>query len=159
MRDFAVKERTSGDRAALWADGDLSDVVHKFRRAAVALRAVEYSADLSGDLRDVRLAQPRCGFDECFQHSLEIERRAGDDVEHIGGSGLLLEGLSQLIEQARVLDSDHSLFRKVVNKLDLFVSERADFLTINDNRADQLVFLKHGYSDVRPRAAQSDHWI
>src|SRR5262249_13919797 len=50
-------------------------------------------------------------------------------------------------------------FAKVVNKLDLFVSERADFLTINDNRADQLVFLKHGYSDVRPRAAQSDHWI
>src|SRR5262245_43824802 len=43
MRDFAVKERTSGGRAALWADGDLSDVVHKFRRAAVALRAVEHS--------------------------------------------------------------------------------------------------------------------
>src|SRR5262245_3923368 len=123
MRDFAVKERTSDGRAALWPDGDLSDVVHKFRRAAVALRAVEHSADLSGDLRDVRLAQPRCGFDECFQHSLEIERRAAKNFEHVGGGGLLLQRFVQLVEEPGVLDGDDSLARKVLDQAYLLLAD------------------------------------
>ena len=35
------------------------------------------------------------------QAPLQIERRAADDLEHIGSGGLLLERFAQLIEQSR----------------------------------------------------------
>ena len=48
------------------------------------------------------------------------QRRAADDLEHVGGRGLLLQGLAQIIgtvpnfvEQADVLDGDHRLIGKV----------------------------------------------
>ena len=43
---------------------------------------------------------------------------------------------------------------KLLNQLDLFVGERANLLTIDDDRADQLVVLNHRYSDARSRAAE-----
>ena len=39
----------------------------------------------------LRFAQARCRFDERLQHGLQIECRAADDLEHIGGRGLLLQ--------------------------------------------------------------------
>ena len=38
----------------------------------------------------IRLAQARGGFHERVEHRLELERRATDDLEHVGGCGLLL---------------------------------------------------------------------
>ena len=49
------------------------------------------------------------------EHGLEIERRAADDLEHLGSGGLLLQRLAeivvltQLVEQPRVLDGDDGL--------------------------------------------------
>src|SRR5262249_33212779 len=45
--------------------------------------------------RIIRLTQPSYRFHERVQHYLQIERRAADDLEHVGGGGLLLEGLAQ----------------------------------------------------------------
>ena len=39
------------------------------------------------------------------------------DLEHIGGSGLLLQRLAQLIEQAGVLDRDNRLGGEVFDQL------------------------------------------
>ena len=41
-------------------------------------------------------------------------------------------------------------------QLDLLVGERAHLLAVNDNGADQLVFLEHGDDDVRPRPGEID---
>src|SRR5262245_4413526 len=46
------------------------------------------------------------------------------------------------------------LLGKIADQLDLLVGERSDLLAVDGDRADQLVFLKHGHSDVRPRAAE-----
>src|SRR5262245_60427193 len=72
----------------------------------------------------VGLTEPRCRLDQSIEDRLQIESRAADDLEHIGGGGLLLEGFAQLIEQARVLDGDNRLCREVLHHLDLFVRER-----------------------------------
>jgi hypothetical protein len=72
---------------------------------------------------------------------LEIEGRTADNFEHVGGRCLLLERFAQLIEQPRVLDGDHRLRGKIFHQLDLFVRERTCFLAIDDDGADQLVFL------------------
>ena len=64
--------------------------------------------------RHVRLAQLRRGFDQCIEHRLQIEGRAADDLEHVGGGGLLLQRLAQLVEQPRVLDGDDGLAGEVL---------------------------------------------
>ena len=44
---------------------------------------------------DVRLAQPRRRFDQRVEHGLQVEGRAADDLENVGGRGLLLQRLAQ----------------------------------------------------------------
>ena len=61
--------------------------------------------------------------------------------------------MTQLIEQPRVLDRDDRLRGEVGYKLDLFLAERPDFRTINDEGTDQLGFFAHWHGDERPRAA------
>jgi hypothetical protein len=39
----------------------------------------------------IRLAQQRRRLDQRIEHRLEIEGRAADDLEHLGGRGLLLQ--------------------------------------------------------------------
>ena len=43
------------------------------------------------DAGDVGFTQPRGQFDKRIKHGLEIEGRAADDLEHVGGGGLLLQ--------------------------------------------------------------------
>ena len=72
------------------------------------------------DVRHIGIAQPRGRLDQRIEHRLQIEGRAADDLEHVGGGGLLLQrleivgALAQLVEQARVLDGDDGLLAKFV---------------------------------------------
>jgi len=72
-----------------------------------------------------------CRLDQRLQHGLKSEGRAADHLKHVGSGGLLLEGLAQLVEQARVLDRNHGLVRKGIDELDLAFGERADFAASN----------------------------
>jgi hypothetical protein len=42
----------------------------------------------------IGLTKPGGGLDQRVEHGLQIERRAADDLEHVGGGGLLLEGFA-----------------------------------------------------------------
>ena len=46
---------------------------------------------VGGTHAPVRLAKSRGRFDQRVEHGLQIEGRAADDLEHIGGGGLLLQ--------------------------------------------------------------------
>ena len=50
--------------------------------------------------------------------------------KHLGGRGLLLQGLARLVNQPRVLHRDDRLRREVLQQRDLLVGERPDFLAI-----------------------------
>ena len=67
-------------------------------------------------------------FDQRVEHGLQIEGRATDDLEHVGGGGLLLQRFAQLVEQPGVLDGDDGLGGEIGHQLDLLVGERADLL-------------------------------
>src|SRR5215471_15138889 len=73
--------------------------------------------------RVVGAAQLPRGLDQRFQHRLQIEGGATEDLEHVGGGRLLLQGFAQLVEQARVLDGDDCLIGKGSHQLDLFRSK------------------------------------
>ena len=89
------------------------------------------------------------------EHRLQIEGRAADDLEHVGGRGLLLQRFAQLVEQARVLDGDDGLGGEIRDQLDLLVGERAHLLAVDGDGADQLVFLEHRHDDNSPNAARA----
>jgi hypothetical protein len=91
--------------------------------------------------------------DERIEDSLKIEGRAADHLEHIGGGGLLLQGLPQLVEEARVLDRDDGLGGEVRDQRDLLVGKGAHFLPVDADYADQLVVLHHGNSQRGPKTA------
>jgi hypothetical protein len=79
----------------------------------------------------VGFTQPRCRLGQRIKHRLQVERRATDHLQHIGGGGLLLERFAQLAEQAGVLDRNYGLRSEVLDQLDLLVSEETNFLSLN----------------------------
>src|SRR5262249_33492621 len=83
----------------------------------------------------VRLLQDRIE-DRC-----EVAGRGIDDLQHFGGRGLLLQGLARLGQQPRVLRRDDRLRREILQQRDLLVSERAHFLAIDAEYADDPVVL------------------
>ncbi len=98
-----------------------------------------------------------------MQHRLQIEGRAADHLEHVGGGSLLLQGLgevvralAQLVEQPGVFDGDDGLGGEVPHQRNLLIGERPDFLSVDDDTADQHIVLKHGHRDERSRAGKFD---
>ena len=97
----------------------------KSRRVAVAERQADRSRPSDDGCSRCRPRTACRRFDQRVEHRLQIEGRAADDLEHVGGGGLLLQRLAQFVEQARVLDGDDRLGGEVRHQLDLLVSERA----------------------------------
>ena len=62
----------------------------------------------------------------------------------------------KLVEQASILDRNHRLLGEVVDQLDLLVSERPNFLTIDANSANNSPSLSIGHGQKRPRARHLD---
>ena len=104
----------------------------------------------------LRLAKTGRGYGQRFEHGLQIEGRAADDLEHVGGGGLLLQQFTQFTEQPRVLDGDDGLGGEVRHQLDLLVGERPYLLAENVDGADQLVVLEHWNGEYAAIAAKFD---
>ena len=102
----------------------------------------------------VGVAQPRRRLGERIEHGPQVEGRAANDLEHVGGGGLLLQRLPQLVEQARVLDCYDGLAGEARQQLDLLVGKRADFLAKNPDRADELRLLEHRHDEKRATACE-----
>ena len=52
-----------------------------------------------------RLAQPHCPFQHGLKHGRQFARRRIDDLQHLGGGGLLLQRLVLFPDEPRVLDA------------------------------------------------------
>ena len=63
---------------------------------------------------ELGLANARRVFQHGLEHGLEVARRARDDLQHLGGRGLPLQRLAQLVEQPRVLDGDDGLAGEIL---------------------------------------------
>src|SRR5262249_52901037 len=88
-------------------------------------------------------ANPRGALHDCIEHWLHVRRRAADDAEHLSGCGLMLQGfpqfcvaLLQFFEQPHILDGDHGLRSKRLEKRDLFVGEGANLRAANCNHTN-----------------------
>src|SRR5262249_26022289 len=90
------------------------------------------------------------------ENDLQIKSGAADDFEHVGRSRLLLQGFTQFVEQPRILDVDDGLGGEVLHQFDLLVGERSDFLAVDGDRSDQLIFSQHRH-DEKSASARKFH--
>src|SRR5262245_3650224 len=123
MYNLPFQQRSSHDRAPLRYHRESTHIFEELRREAIRLGGKEDSACLTGNGGFVGLAQLSSRFNERLQHRLEVKRRAADDLEHVGGGGLLLQRLAQLVEQAGILNGDNGLGGKRLDESNLLVVE------------------------------------
>ena len=62
-----------------------------FGRLTIMRHLLEIPAHLPVDGCNICFSEPRRGFDQRVEHRLQIERRTAEDLEYIGGRGLLLQ--------------------------------------------------------------------
>src|SRR5262249_24921988 len=93
----------------------------------------------------------------------QLAGRAADDLQHLGGRGLLLQclgeivgALAQFVKQAGVLVGDHGLAGEILDQLDLLVGERLSLLAIDIDSADQTVLLQHRHREDGAIAPELD---
>src|SRR5262249_11459201 len=138
-------------------DGHSLDIFDELGRVTVSLREEEHPVFLPSYRGVVGVTKAASRFNERLQHRLEIESRAADNLEHIGGGCLVLQRFTEiararlhLLEQPCVLDGDDSLRGKILDQTYLLIVEGADLLAINSDRTNQVVFLEHWHDQKRP---------
>ena len=100
---LALEQRPSEDRSSPYARRPHSGVLHVRGELGREPPARDPRVALTGgtmDRRHLRLAQPRCRLDQGIEHGLQIEGRAADDLEHVGGGGLLLQRFAVSVRRA-----------------------------------------------------------
>src|SRR5262249_47525193 len=132
MHGPTFKQGSAHDAVTPGLEWDVLKHRYELRRHAVVCDRLEEARLVrTGDMPAVRLAQSNSRLHQRLQHCLQIEGRAADDLEHVGGGGLLLQGFAQvararlyLVEQPHVLDSDDGLVGEGLDQLDLLIGER-----------------------------------
>ena len=64
--------------------------------------------------------------------------------------------MAQFVKQPSVFNCDDRLGGKVLYQFDLLVGERAHFLSVHVNRANELTFLEHWHTNMGPYATDFD---
>ena len=95
--------------------------------------AVDVAEHRSGEAAE----QPLGTRGDGLEHRLRVRRRAGDDLEDIGGRRLPFQRLAGLIEQPRVLDGDRRLIGEALLKRQFIVGEWCEVVAENDERPDR----------------------
>ena len=115
MNYFALKEYAPGYCSTIYCSWVTCGVFSILTGESVAGFQVIAFAFRSTYDDCIRFAKARRRLDQCVQYRLEIERRPADDLEDVGGRGLLLKKFTQLVEQPRILDRDDGLGGKILN--------------------------------------------
>src|SRR5262245_37909894 len=161
MNRMTFERSSSNQRVSAWLDQVVLQVLCEIARKS-EIRSEAIASALAAEYeRLVRVTQPCRRLDQRVEHGLQIEGRAADDLEHIGGSGLLLErfgevvsALAQLVEQARILDGDDGLRSEVLHQLDLLVGERSNVLVEYPDPTHQPLVLDHRHDQQGADAAE-----
>jgi hypothetical protein len=103
MNDFAFKQDAPGYRFSVDSGWVTCHELGVFTREPMACFEVKSSTLRTTYGNHIRLAQPGGRLDQGIKHRLQIERRAADDLEHVGGGSLLLQRLVALACQQRNL--------------------------------------------------------
>src|SRR5262245_25266709 len=145
---------SSGDGATARGDRMGPHVMAMVRRIPPRGKMLEKFSLGTRDGSHIRLTKAGGGFDQRIENRLQIECRAADDLEHVGGGGLLLQRLAQLVQQPGILDGYNGLRSEILDQRNLLVGEGLHLLPVDDDCTDQLVLLQHWHGKDCPCAAE-----
>src|SRR5262245_6523530 len=91
-----------------------------------------------------------------MKHWGNVTRRGVDDLQDLGGRGLLLQRLACLVQEPRVLHRDDRLRGEVLQQGDLLVRKRPHLLPVRKQGTEKLVTLTQRDPDTGPGAKQLD---
>ena len=99
-------------------------------------------------------------FDERIEYGLQIEGRAADDLEHVGGGGLLLQRLAQLAVRA-CTSSNSRVFSMAITAWSAKVVTSSICLSVNgrtvrrldQNDTDRGTLAQQGHAEMGAIAA------
>src|SRR5438105_1035892 len=128
----------------------------KRRRHALHRRCMKALAVESSQHSKRSSAQVQRLFEHRVKYRRELAGRGVDDPQHLGGGGLLFQGLARLGDEARVLHRDDRLRREVLQQRDLLVGKPADFLAKHVNRAEKRLVFAESEQEPRPDSSYPD---
>src|SRR5262249_39762203 len=118
----AFKQGSAGRLSSLCADRCSFPHLNELGGNVVTGRGATTVPVIAKNLAMRGTAEPSGSLKQRLQHALEIECGAADDLEHVGGGGLLLQrfgqvfrSLPQIVEQPDVFDGNDDLFCKVTD--------------------------------------------
>src|SRR6516225_8088967 len=76
----------------------------------------------------------------------EVAGRGVDDLQYLGGRGLLLQGLARLVDQPRILHRNDCLCGEVVQQCDVLVGEWSYLLAVYRDRAEERAVFAQSHS-------------
>ena len=119
-------------------------------RHAVLSRGHELAVSIEVEVAELRSANSDGVDENPFEHNFQFAGRPADDPQDLRGGGLVLKRLGQIVgtlaqfvEQPRILDGNDRLRGEVLYQLDLLVSKWTNFLAVDLDDADQILFLQH----------------
>jgi len=74
-------------------------------------------------------------FQDRIEHRREIAGRGIDDLQYLGGRGLLLQRLARLGQEPSVLHRDDRLRREILQQRNLLIRERSHLLPVGCDNA------------------------
>src|SRR5207237_5953954 len=115
-------------------------------------------AVISSQMAEGGPAQAQCLFQHLVEHRGEVAGRGIDDLQDLGGRGLLFEGFARLGNEPRVLHRDDRLRGEVLQQRDLFVAERPYHWSVEVDSAKQRAVLAQRYIDRCPASTAVDQF-
>jgi hypothetical protein len=78
-------------------------------------------------------------FQHCVENRRQVTGRRIDDLQYLGGRGLLLERFARLGQEPRILDCYDGLRREILQQRDIPFRERSCLSTSRRNLSEHLV--------------------
>ena len=139
-------------------------VLDPIRRKIVVGDVVKAGIILASHRGHICIAEPRRQFRQRIEDGLQIERGAADDLQNVGGRGLLLQEFAKLlgarrhfIEQPHILDCYQRLIRKGRDQFDLPLDKGLQNASRQDDHANRYAISQHGHAENGAIAGVADH--
>ncbi len=155
MRDGALDEGSAGPRPLVDRGRMACHELLVFWRKSK--RRFEVIMATFGSRQDghIGFAQPGRRLHQRIKNGLQIESRPADDLEHVSGSGLLLERFAQFIEQARILNSDNGLIGEASGQINLLFRKWMDAVSQKRHHTDRHSIPQEGHTQHRSETTKS----
>ena len=162
---WIVRRSSAARAAALWRPGRIGFFSMNIVSSADALNAHRHPEHLPVEAEYRMPCRPRTDAPRIPRRSRNTGSRsnagAADDLENVGGRGLLLQRFGQLaralllgVEQARVLDRDHRLVGESCDQLDVLIGERPHYVPAQNDHADRTSLAQEGHAKEGAIATQ-----